>query len=194
MRLVAYLMVVASWAICVVAQDNSPKPKISKDALNAEQLAVYRVILSDYLRDSPGKLNLSNKTYPFELDDLFFDKGCVKGIKLEVTHNSVSVVHVLTSVISLPSNVVLVDPEQQSVKVDQNDPQNLLNKAIDGREPLTKDRLDKSVELAFATGLFSLSEIVFDKGHRHAVVSYSFWCGRLCGHGNVLLLEKRRKP
>jgi hypothetical protein len=71
-----------------------------------------------------------------------------------------------------------VDPEQQESKVKQNDPQNLIKKAIDEREPVTDGQLDKSLKLAFSTGLFSLSEIVFDKGHRHAFVSYSFVCAR----------------
>ena len=70
-----------------------------------------------------------------------------------------------------------MDPEQQESKVKQNDPQNLSKKAIDERESVRDGQLDKSLQLAFSTGLFSLSEMVFDKGHRHAFVSYSFVCG-----------------
>jgi hypothetical protein len=51
-------------------------------------------------------------------------------------------------------------------------------------------KIDDSVKQAFQTGLFTLSEIVFDKDHRRAVVTYSFVCGTLCGNGDTLLLKK----
>jgi len=171
-------------SIWVVAQDETQKAKVSKDALSDEQMAVYRAVLNDYMKDSSGgTLNLSNKTYPLELD-----KGCVEGFKMEQADNSVPTVHAFTT--ALAPNIVLVDPDKQKSKVKQNDPQNLVKKAIDEREPVTDEQLSKSLELAFSTGLFSLSEIAFDKGHRHAIVSYSFVCGGLCGHGNDLVLEK----
>jgi len=50
--------------------------------------------------------------------------------------------------------------------------------------------VEDAVRNAFATGLFSMSEIAFDKDHHHAVVSYSFWCGFLCGHGKTVVFEK----
>src|SRR5215469_3468188 len=190
MRLVVSLMLATFWAFCALAQDDSPKVKVSKEALTDEQLAVYRVVLNNYMKDSHDRLNLSNRTYPLELAGPFFDKECVQGIKLEAGDNSVPVVHAFSSTTSLSADVVLVDPKMQEAKVEQNDPQNLMKKAIDEREPLTKEQLNKSVEQAFTTGLFSLSEIAFDKGHRLAIVSYSLVCGRLCGHGNMLILEK----
>lgn len=49
----------------------------------------------------------------------------------------------------------------------------------------------KNIKLVgFATALFSMSEIAFDKEHRNAVVSYSFRCGPRCGYGATLALEK----
>jgi hypothetical protein len=50
--------------------------------------------------------------------------------------------------------------------------------------------VEKAVKEAFANGLFSMSEIAFDKSHRHAVVAYRFWCGALCGNGRTLVFEK----
>lgn len=187
MRLATALMLVFTFgAICAVPQDESPKPKVSKDALSDEQLAVYRSVLNDYMKDSRGTLNLSSKTYL-----LVVDEGCAQGFKLEQTNSSATLVHAFST--APAPRVVLVDPEQQESKVKQNDPQNLIKKAIDEREPVTDGQLDKSLKLAFSTGLFSLSEIVFDKGHRHAFVSYSFVCGSLRGHGNDLVLEKTGK-
>ncbi len=63
-------------------------------------------------------------------------------------------------------------------------------KSIDDHEKVTEHQLDDSVKKAFETGLFTLSEIVFDKQHRRAVVAYSFVCGGLCGNGNTLVLKK----
>jgi hypothetical protein len=87
----------------------------------------------------------------------------------------------------LPSDVLarksmrLVDPSKQAKIVHANDP----NKTIRGSKSV-----DKAVKDAFTTGLFSMSEIAFDKELRHAAVSYSFWCGSLCGHGATLIFEK----
>jgi hypothetical protein len=36
---------------------------------------------------------------------------------------------------------------------------------------------------------FRLSEIVFDEGHAHAIVSYSSDCGQGCGNGKTVILE-----
>jgi hypothetical protein len=64
MRLATALMLVFTFgAICALPQDESPKPKVSKDALSDEQLSVYRSVLNDYMKDSRGTLNLSSKTY-----------------------------------------------------------------------------------------------------------------------------------
>lgn len=188
MRLAA--AIVLAFVFCfggaiVLSQDRPPKPKVSKDAMTDEQLAVYRAVLNDYMKDSPGALNLSSKTHPLE-----FDTGCVQGFSPDQTGNSVPVVHVFAA--APAPHVVLVDPEQQESKVRENDPQNLMKKAIDEREPVTDEQLNKSLKLAFSTGLFSVSEIIFNKGHRSAMVDYRFWCGSLCGHGNTLVLEKAR--
>lgn len=180
-RATALITTFISGAICL-AQSEPPKP-VNNEALNAEQLAVYRAILNDYMKDSRGTLNLASKTYASEADE-----GCVKGFKLEHRGTSVPTVHAFTT--APAPNVVLVDPEKQKSKVEHSDPQNLIKNAINEAEPVTDEQLNKSLELAFATGLFSFSEIVFDKGHRRAIVSYSFVCGSLCGHGNSLVLTK----
>lgn len=40
------------------------------------------------------------------------------------------------------------------------------------------------------TGLFSMSEIAFDRDRHYALVNYWFWCGSLCGNGATLVFEK----
>jgi hypothetical protein len=51
--------------------------------------------------------------------------------------------------------------------------------------------LDSAVQSAFDNGLMSLSEVVFDRGHKLAALNFSFQCGRLCGHGGVVIYELR---
>jgi hypothetical protein len=177
-------------SVVAAAQDNAPKPRVSKSPLTSEQVAVYRAVLEDYTKGNDGALNLANRTEPLEEPGPFFDKGCVKGLALENNAQSVPVVHQLDRAVALNEKMVLVDPDRQEKKIEENDPQKLVNRAIDDGERVTEKQLDSSVRQAFATGLFTLSEIVFDKQHRHAVLAYSFVCGGLCGHGKTLALKK----
>jgi hypothetical protein len=88
------------------------------------------------------------------------------------------------------AKILLVDPDRQQETIKKNDPQNLMMKAIDDGQKITDEQLDQSIKSAFHSGLFTLSEIVFDKEHRQSAVSYSFVCGGLCGNGNTLVLKK----
>ena len=187
-----WTMVIGSLALSVTAatQDDAPKPKVSKAALTAEQIAVYRAVLDDYTKGSDGSLNLANKTEPVDQPAPFFDKSCVKGLELENTDNSVSNIHELSLAVAVHSSIVLVDPALQQKKVEENDPQKLVKRAIEDREEVTEKQVDNSVKRAFQTGLFTLSEIAFDKRHRRAAVAYSFVCGELCGNGDTLILKK----
>ncbi|MFL6439834.1 MAG: hypothetical protein ACJ71Q_19835 [Terriglobales bacterium] len=96
-----------------------------------------------------------------------------------------SVVHRLPASLVADLPFVLVDPNRQAEEVKRNDPQNLV---LQGGA--TEDQVGKAVDEAFRTGLLTLSEIAFDIDRHQAVVSYSFWCGRLCGHGALLRLTK----
>ena len=64
-------------------EDQSAKPEhsskaiLSNDALSAEQIAVYRAVLTDYLKGSDGALNLANMS---ELLDRS-DRACFKGVE-----------------------------------------------------------------------------------------------------------------
>jgi hypothetical protein len=90
----------------------------------------------------------------------------------------------------LDKRLVLVDPDKQRQKIDAGDPQILVRKAIDDRVVPPDQQLEDSVKQAFKYGVFTLSEIVFDKKHEFALVSYSFVCGGLCGNGNTYILRK----
>ncbi len=182
----AVAMLIGGLYVGGVAQDTTPKPKISDEPLTADQIAVYRTVLQEYTKGSDGALNLANRTEPLERSEL--DEECIKGIEPELK-TPVPVVHKLPSVAFGPK-IVEVDSDRQEQQVKENDPQKLLKSAIDDHEPVTNKQLDNSVRKAFETGLFSLSEIEFDKQHTRAVVAYSFVCGGLCGNGNTLVLKK----
>jgi hypothetical protein len=89
--------------------------------------------------------------------------------------------HTLTPNILPGENVRLVDPNKQSKTVYHNDPSNTIGKG---------KSVEDAVRDAFATGLFSMSEIAFDKESHYALVSFSFRCGSLCGSGATLVFEK----
>jgi hypothetical protein len=167
------------------AQEDVPKPKVSDAPLTSEQVAIYRAVLSTYLKGSDRVLNLANIT---ELLDRT-DTECFKGLNLEAALGTTAFIHRIGPELMV-DKIVLVDPDRQQGTIKENDPEKLMRKVIDDHEQITDEQLDKSLERAFSSGLFTLSEIAFDKEHRRAVVSYGFVCGALCGHGNLLVLKK----
>jgi hypothetical protein len=169
------------------AQD-SPKPTISKEPLTLEQIAIYRIVLSDYRKGNKGPLNLSNKTELLQRTEGSDDLQCIAGISL--TPSGGLIIHQIDWSAELGLNLAMVDRDRQQKVIDQNDPQNLVKKAIDDHEKITNSELDHSIKHAFETGVFALSEIAFDSEHRLAVVAYSFVCGSLCGNGETLVLKK----
>jgi hypothetical protein len=168
--LIAVLLVISSGS---VAQENAPKPRVSDAPLTSEQIAVYRAVLAVYLKGSDRVPNLANITQPLDGADI----ACLRGLNVEVAKRSASVIHRIGLSLVADKRVVLVDPDRQQETIKENDPQNLMKKAIDDRQKITEGQLDRSIKSAFDSGLFTLSEIVFDKEHLHAVVSYSFVCG-----------------
>jgi len=75
----------------------------------------------------------------------------------------------------------LVDPDAQGEVVRANDP---------GKTVGEGKAVNEAVRNAESSGLFSLSEIAFDREHRYAVVSYRYWCGALCGDGAAFVFQK----
>ncbi len=176
------------------AQSDAPKTKVSKEPLSVEHIAVYRAVLEyymnqDYAKESHRTLNLANKTEPFDPSDPFFHAECVKGTTLETVIKPVLVIHELDSTVVPSPEVVLVDPDRQKRRVEDGDPHKLVERAVEG-EKVTDKEIEESVRKAFDNGLFTLTEIIFDKHHRHALLAYSFVCGSLCGHGDTLLLKR----
>jgi hypothetical protein len=185
MRLICSTLVFLSLSFSAVSQEDPPKPKVSDQPLSTDQIAVYRAVLNEYLKGSEDGLNVANLTIPLYRSE----EQCFKSIK-SGDANIPPVVHRLEPTLITSSKILLVDPDRQESAIKQNDPQNLVKKAIDEHEEVADKQIEQSVRQAFELGVFSLSEIAFDKKHRRAVVSYRFHCGELCGNGGTLLLKK----
>ena len=171
-------------------QDHEPKPVLSKDSLSAEQIAVYRAALADYMQEEDKALNLADRTEPFGFNDFQDDKSCLKSANIQIDINKANFIQRLDPAVALSPKMILVDPDQQNETVKKNDAGNLIQRSIEDQHPVTDRELGESVKQAFATGLFTFSEIAFNKLHSRAALKYSFVCGGLCGHGNTLLLKK----
>jgi len=156
MRQVWITVVLLVLSLRAYTQENAPKPKVSDDPLTTEQIAVYRAVLSDFLKGSDGALNLANLTEPLDQSD----KACFRGMDVGVIKESVSVVHRLEPSLVTFTKIVLVDPDRQQKAIKENDPQKLIKNAIDDHAKVTDDQVDESVKNAFNTALFTLSEIV----------------------------------
>lgn len=179
-RFVIVLLAAAGLAAAQEAAET--KPKVSDQPLTAEQLAVYQVVLRGWMENEVSTINLSIRTVPFPTSGAFDASDCGKGLELEQVVPGV--VHRFRPA-DLPQlgsdKIVLVDPEQQRKKVVKNDPGKTIG---EGRS------IEDAVRNGFAHGLVTVSEIRFDKEHKHAIVSYSFFCGSLCGNGGTVVLEK----
>jgi hypothetical protein len=170
-------------AMAVVAYPSigftSSKPAKASAPLSADEVAIYQAIIRQHSAKDSSPLNVANTTVPLNGDSS--SNSCLQGIKLEnipaVSHSF----HELTEEIVSGANARLVDPKKHSKVARANDP----DKTIRQGKPV-----EDAVRDAFVTGLFSMSEIAFDKEHRYAVVSFSFWCGSLCGHGATVVFEK----
>lgn len=166
------------------AGSDRDKPVKSTAPLSADEIAIYRAVLRQYESGDSGSLNVSARTYPLDAASPMTgpaDSECLKGIQLENLAGLAHSFHDLTPEVLPAKNIKLVDPKQQSKIVRDNDPDKTIR---DGKS------VHNAVGGAFATALFSMSEIAFDKERSHAVVSYHFWCGCLCGNGATLVFQK----
>jgi hypothetical protein len=161
-----------------LAGSSHKKPVRNTNPFSADEVAIYRGILELWNSNSRG-LNVSNRTFPIDRD--ISDCVCLKGIEPQTIVSAASAFRNLTGDVLAGKNIRLVDADKQAVIVRSNDPNNPIR---EGKS------VETAVNVAFSTGLFSMSEIAFDKEQRRALVSYSFGCGSLCGSGGVWLFEK----
>lgn len=152
--------------------------------LSADQIDVYRAVIHEWMSGAKGSLNVSDHTFPIRVEPLLSQWqgcGCLTDMNSEDLLQASHSFRILPPHLSKEREVRLVDPNHQSATVVANDPNTTMKKGMS---------TELAVDRAFANGLFSLSEIVFDRDGKHALVSYSFVCGGLCGSGGTWLLEK----
>jgi hypothetical protein len=169
---------------CIIfpQQTEAAQPKVSDQPLTAEQIAVYRAVLSTWMFGGKEPLNLAIRTDLFPMEGAFDSHECLKDLDLEPTEDNV--VHRFRPedlALLKPANIRLVDRDAQEKEVDENDP---------GKAIRQGKSIDSALKNGFAHGIAWFSEIRFDKSHTHAVVFYGFRCGSLCGNGGTAILEK----
>ena len=176
------LFLAAIVTLATAQETQEAKPKISDKPLTAEQLAVYRSVLGNWMEGEVSTLNLSIQTTPLRSEGPLGEEDCAKGLDLEPAQPGVIHRFRVQDLPQLGSkNIVLVDPEKQRKEVADNDPERTIH---DGKS------IEDAVSNGFAHGLVTLSEIHFSKDHKLAIVSYGFFCGSLCGNGGTVVLEK----
>jgi hypothetical protein len=151
--------------------------------LTPDEIAIYKAVIQQWISGSPRPLNVSTRTSPIpaSLDSTALgDCACTIDIQPESLLSATRSYHQLIQDTLDVEKVRLVDPRKQATIV-SNDPDNAMRRGKSA---------NAAVEEAFTNGLFTLSEIAFDREHKHALVSYSFACGSLCGSGNTWVFEK----
>ena len=162
-----------------LAESSHNKPVRNANRFSADEVAIYRGVLEQWNSNSHVLLNVSNRTSPIDGD--ISECSCLKGIEPQSVVSAAHSFRILTGDVLAGKNVRLVDADKQAVIVHNNDPRNSIR---DGKS------VEITVNVAFSRGLFSVSEIAFDKDKRRALISYSFVCGELCGSGGMWLFEK----
>jgi hypothetical protein len=155
------------------------KPVRNTNPFGADDVAIYKAIIELWNSNSRSLLDVASRTFPMDRD--LSDCVCLKAIPLPNIANAARSFRTLTRDVLGGKNIRIVDPDTQALIVQTNDPSHPIR---EGKSIRT------AVDRAFSTGLFSLSEIAFDKDHRRALVGYSFVCGSLCGSGGVWMFEK----
>lgn len=165
-------------------RESSQRPSRNTAPLSPDEIAIYRAILQQWNANGRTSLNLSNRTFPLDATSSasrISDCECLKGIDVQSLVSASHSFHAMTRDVFPERNIRLVDANQQVTTIQNNDPNNWIGRG----KPV-----ENAVNDALATGLFSMSEIAFDREHRRAVVSHSFVCGTLCGSGGAWLFEK----
>jgi hypothetical protein len=169
----AYI-VVGLIAVCIALVPLRSIPlQLSRGSLTSDQLQVYGDFIESFRKVKVAML--SNRTFPLDVSKLEKDAVCLHGIELERTEASKKASHPVPHDLLKNSNPIrLVDADEEAAVLKQRDHSPAKNSSAD----------DGSL------GVLALSEIVFDKSHRFAVMKYVILCGTHCNSGAIMVLEK----
>ena len=155
-HVVACCLVLAWAGVAVIGQDAAPKPApMSKEALNEDQLAVYRAVLAGSTDEHMPQVNLAERTVLLDATVHYSGNAeCGKGMDLEEMPTEVHQLKTADFAQMGKVRIRLVEPDRGRRDAANNDP----GQAIRGGTPV-----DTAVENGYAHGLFTLSEIRFDE-------------------------------
>jgi hypothetical protein len=163
-------------------QAQKADPKAVKKELSEDRLRVYSDFLKIWRTADIPVLNIAMDLDTVEGSGPDAEDGCSKSFTAEsmpkepVRQFSVSDANKLGQ-----GYVSLVDRYAQLKDVEKFDPSNTIQRG---------ESVDAAVRNGFSHGVFSFSEIQFDKTHEHATLTYSFYCGKECGTGATVVLTK----
>jgi hypothetical protein len=151
--------------------------------LDADEAAIYKAVIDQWNAGQRTALYVSTTTFSIYLPLPSEERvcGCEADLSSESLLKASHSYHLLTNSDLPGKHIRLINPHEQSPLIAKNDPGNTIREG----KPI-----QEAVADAFASGLFSLSEIAFDQEHRHAIVRYAFHCGALCGNGSTWVFEK----
>ncbi len=152
----------------------SKLPPQNRGALTQDEIAIYRLVLLQWRGKDGHPLTLSQETFPLDVLSGPLPCACIKNIEFTSLSVASRSVHTLTREI-LPRN---------NIRFLAQDRWGFTYSAMSQEPPRPIPMSDPE------HGVFSLSEIAFDKEHHRALVSYSYGCGLECGSGRTLVFEK----
>ena len=167
----------------VSARSDSLKPKLSKTPLCGDQIEIYRSILRSNSKDLHHPLHLAFVTMPAEPFDL--GEACTRAIS--PAHGNGREIHRIDSAHVDGLDIALVDPELPDKILANRDSGNW---SKDTRWKASKEAYNHAFNQAFPTGLYWLSEVLFDESCERAIVTHGFVCNLLCGQSETVLFQK----
>jgi hypothetical protein len=176
---VKYLMVaVIAWmgVHAVVCSADETKDGRIRDASE-----IYRSFLAQWMGSDGAPMNVANSAVaPTQQDIAQYNEcaghGTAKNIRWITGTTDVD----LNSALSTLPRVKLVDPKHWQPM----DP---------GRLIASGQSVGAAVSVGIDNGLMTLSAISFNEAHDTAMLSFSFVCGALCGHGGTVMFKKTFK-
>lgn len=152
-------------AIGTAVRESGQTTVMSVAPLSADEVAVYRAVLHQWNSDGQT-LNVSYRTFPLDAaspTNHISSCECLRGMEVQSLVSASHSFHYLTRAVFPERNIRLVDADKQLTIIQSNDPHNGM---------AAGKSVKKAVHDASASGLFSMSEIAFDRDHRQALVSY----------------------
>jgi hypothetical protein len=203
MRYIIFMWLACLLMLNAAEPSKQPNPQLLTDPLTSEEIAIYREVLQ-YSMKKDQVLYVANKTAPRNQSDIFpecFAKINPRKTGMEFKLNEFQFIypmsihtqsiHTLDASVTSNLGAVLVDPDKQQ-KLMEEIAKLLRNKTKFSKQVFNRKLhdLDKQSIQSIHAGLFTLSEILFDKERQYAFVVYTFDCGGLCGGGSTYILKK----